>query len=302
MKKYGDKAKNGVVEITLKKASDTFVMVEEMPSFPGGVDALRTFVSSTMKYPFVALENGIYGQVIVGFVVSKTGKIINAKVSRRVDPSLDKEALRIVNSMPKWNPGKQNGEAVDVAYEIPIKFNLPKDYQPVSKEQLRTKTAKIGNINWVNNTVYSSAKLNGILGIRKGSEYSKENVEGRIQSDVSSLYLDNGYVFSKIDITEVPKSDGTVDLTFTVYEGKQGKIGNIEIKGNKNVSTKDILNEIKIKPGDLFSKAKIIQSIKALNMMGKFNPEEINPSIIPEFNNQNGEFGTVNLIFNVAEK
>ena len=138
MKKYGDKAKNGVVEIALKKASDTFIIVEEMPSFPGGVDALRTFVSSTMKYPFVALENGIYGQVIVGFVVSKTGKIINTKVSRRVDPSLDKEALRIVNSMPKWNPGKQNGEAVDVAYEIPINFKVPADYHPKSREQLRT--------------------------------------------------------------------------------------------------------------------------------------------------------------------
>jgi len=137
-KKYGVKAK-GVIEITKKKTSDVFTMVEEMPQFPGGIEALKTYVASTMKYPVIALENGIQGQVFVKFVVDKSGKVTNAKISRGVDPSLDKEALRIVNSLPKWSPGKQHGEAVDVTYEMPINFNLPANYRPVSKEKLRTK-------------------------------------------------------------------------------------------------------------------------------------------------------------------
>ncbi len=135
--KYGEKGKNGVLEVTMKKQSDVFTMVEEMPQFPGGVQALKTFVASTMEYPVIALENGILGQVTVKFVVDKTGKVINARISRGVDPSLDQEAKRIVESMPKWSPGKQNGQAVDVAYEIPINFTLPADYHPKSREKLK---------------------------------------------------------------------------------------------------------------------------------------------------------------------
>lgn len=135
--KYGEKGKNGVLEITTKKTGDVFTMVEEMPQFPGGTEALKTFVYSSLKYPTIALENGIQGQVFVKFVVDKTGKVTNAKVSRGVDPSLDKEAKRIVESMPKWSPGKQQGENVDVTYEMPINFVLPGDYHPKSNEKLR---------------------------------------------------------------------------------------------------------------------------------------------------------------------
>ena len=123
---YGEKGKKGVIELKMKP-KDLFVVVEGMPEFPGGTEALKTFVYSTMKYPPIALENGIIGQVTVKFVVDKTGSVTNAKIRWGVDPSLDKEALRIVESMPKWSPGKQNGEAVDVAYEIPINFKLPSD-------------------------------------------------------------------------------------------------------------------------------------------------------------------------------
>ncbi|MBL7973068.1 MAG: TonB family protein [Prolixibacteraceae bacterium] len=116
--------------------------VEEVPQFPGGNGALKAFITATMKYPIIALENGIIGQVIVKFVVDKKGSVTNVKILRGVDPSLDKEALRIVNSMPKWNPGKQKGEFVDATYEIPIDFNLPKDYHPVAKEKLRSRYVK----------------------------------------------------------------------------------------------------------------------------------------------------------------
>ena len=101
---------------------EVFTVVEEMPEFPGGSSALRKFIAQQIKYPVIAQENGIQGEVFVNFVVAKDGSIIGAKIIRSVDPSLDKEALRVVNSLPKWRPGFQHGKAVDVAYTIPIEF------------------------------------------------------------------------------------------------------------------------------------------------------------------------------------
>lgn len=101
-----------------------FVIVEQMPSFPGGEDALRKFIAHSIKYPVIAQENGIQGKVYVTFVVDKDGSITNAKVARGVDQSLDKEALRVVNSLPKWVPGKQGGKPVRVSFTVPISFVL----------------------------------------------------------------------------------------------------------------------------------------------------------------------------------
>lgn len=115
-----------------------YTVVEQMPEFPGGFEALKAFITSSMKYPTIALENGIEGQVIASFIVDKTGKIPSVKILRGVDPSLDQEVLRIINSMPKWNPGMQNGEAVDVTFTLPIDFKIPEDYKRISREKLKT--------------------------------------------------------------------------------------------------------------------------------------------------------------------
>ena len=105
-------------------ASKVFDVVEEMPSFPGGQGALMSYLSSNVKYPVVAQENGVQGRVIVSFVVERDGSISDVKVARSVDPSLDREAQRVVKSMPKWKPGKQNGSAVRVKYTVPVVFRL----------------------------------------------------------------------------------------------------------------------------------------------------------------------------------
>ena len=101
-----------------------YMIVEEMPEFPGGEKALREFIANSVRYPVVAQENGIQGRVYVSFTVDKTGTVTDAQVVRGVDPSLDQEALRVVNGLPKWVPGKQRGEAVDVRYTVPIQFAL----------------------------------------------------------------------------------------------------------------------------------------------------------------------------------
>jgi protein TonB len=101
-----------------------FFIVENMPVFPGGDDELRKFIAQSVKYPAIAQENGIQGRVFVSFVVNTKGEVTDVKVARGVDPNLDKEAVRVVQSMPKWKPGMQRGKAVKVSYTVPINFVL----------------------------------------------------------------------------------------------------------------------------------------------------------------------------------
>ncbi len=107
-----------------EEEAQVFFIVEDMPEFPGGELALRKYIANAIKYPVIAQENGIQGKVYVTFVVDKDGGISDARVARGVDPSLDKEALRVVNTLPKWKPGKQRGKPVRVSYTVPINFVL----------------------------------------------------------------------------------------------------------------------------------------------------------------------------------
>ena len=120
------KAKEVIAEPEPPKVEETkvFDVVEEMPQFPGGQAALLEYLSKNIKYPVVAEENGVQGRVIVTFVVERDGSITDVKVVKSVDPSLDKEAARVVKSMPHWIPGKQNGSAVLVKYTVPVTFKL----------------------------------------------------------------------------------------------------------------------------------------------------------------------------------
>lgn len=111
-------------KISLDDKAEVFFVVEDMPEFPGGENALRQFIANSVEYPDVAVKKGIQGKVYVTFVVSKDGSVANATIARGVDPALDTEALRVVNSLPKWKPGKQRGQAVNVSYTVPINFKL----------------------------------------------------------------------------------------------------------------------------------------------------------------------------------
>jgi protein TonB len=95
-----------------------------MPEFPGGVDAMNRYLVRNIKYPLIAQENGIQGRVICQFVVNSDGKIVDVQVVRGVEASLDKEAVRVIQSMPAWTPGRQGGKNVRVKYTLPIRFKL----------------------------------------------------------------------------------------------------------------------------------------------------------------------------------
>ncbi len=109
---------------TKQSKTKVYQTVEQMPEFPGGEKALMTHIGKEVKYPDDALKAGIQGKVFVNFVIDKDGNILNPKIVRSVNPSLDKEALRVIGTLPKWTPGKLKGKNVDVSYTIPINFKL----------------------------------------------------------------------------------------------------------------------------------------------------------------------------------
>lgn len=125
-----DKDKQVVIQAPVQvkvEEEDTevvFMVVESMPSFPGGDAALFKYLSDNIKYPVIAQESGIQGRVICQFVVNRDGSIVDIEVVRSVDRSLDAEAVRVIQSMPKWTPGKQRGKTVRVKYTLPVNFRL----------------------------------------------------------------------------------------------------------------------------------------------------------------------------------
>lgn len=140
---YGNKAKNGVILITTISKSYQYLddnaqnvrpvpqeeirELEEMPEFPGGEAALKQYIASNTRYPESEKVSGIHGRAYVTFKITKEGKVTDARIARGLHPPMDKEAVRVVSSMPDWKPGKQDGKPVDVTYTVPIDFVL-KDY------------------------------------------------------------------------------------------------------------------------------------------------------------------------------
>ena len=129
----GNQSNNGGTEVYATQSEnvqsdngDTKVYdtADEMPAFPGGPNGLMQFISSNLHYPLVCEENGIQGRVVCSFVIERDGSVSDVRIIKSVDPSLDKEAIRVVSSMPKWIPGRQNGQMVRVKYNLPVTFRL----------------------------------------------------------------------------------------------------------------------------------------------------------------------------------
>lgn len=117
-------SKKDEVKENTTTTEETFMVVEQMPEFPGGIDKLMSFLNSNIRYPKTAYDKNIQGRVVVQFVVEKDGTPTEFKVMRSVDPDLDNEALRVLSEMPKWKPGMQKGQAVRVKYTVPVSFKL----------------------------------------------------------------------------------------------------------------------------------------------------------------------------------
>ena len=197
---------------------------------------------------------------------------------------------------------------IPVTIIIMLSFSYIKNPDPLTaqtkqNENVNQSQLKIGKIIWKGNTVYDIKTLNHAFGLKEGSVYNKSLIDDRLngtsgaQDAVSNLYQDFGYLTSRITIDEKQNNEA-VDLTITIYEGKQAKFHDVIVKID-GIVTKDPVNEIGIQTGDLFSKAKIIQAIKALAATGKFDPEKINPKPFP--NVTTDEFDNVDLLFELTK-
>lgn len=161
---------------------------------------------------------------------------------------------------------------------------------------------RIGTITWQGNTYLTAAQLSEALGLKPGDAYSKEALDARLAyhpdgRDVTSRYMDNGYLFFQLTPVAKPRPDGATDLTFILTEGPTAHINVLSVKGNSKTPTADVLKLIPLHQGELFSRAKLVQSQKALSESGYFVPGNIgiNPQPIPDK-------GLVNVEFVVTEK
>jgi len=164
---------------------------------------------------------------------------------------------------------------------------------------------KIGKIAWEGNAKYSDSQLNQVLGLKNGDLFTQEILENRLrQADdgILSLYMDKGYLFFNVEFSTKETTGGFFDLTIKIYEGNLAKIGEIRVKGNGDVPTKDVLDRIKFKQGDLFSRKDIILSIRSIADMNKFDPEKIMPRPIPNGLDSTGKFAIVDIEFQVTKK
>lgn len=158
------------------------------------------------------------------------------------------------------------------------------------------------NVTWVGNTKYSSEKLSGTLGIKKGDVYNQSDLESRLYmsqsgNDVSSLYMDDGYLFFQVNPVETAVEGDSIDVEMRVYEGRQATIRKITVVGNSKTNDNVIMREIRTRPGQLFRRSDVIRSQQALSQLGYFNPETIQVNPVPD-----PYTGTVDIEYVVEER
>ena len=193
---------------------DVFDVVEEMPQYPGGPQALFEFLGQNVRYPKEAEKAGIQGRVIVTFVVEKDGSICESKVVKSVDPSLDAEALRVINAMPNWKPGKQNGKEVRVKYTVPVSFLLQGKNANVAQHEGSSKDD--GDV---------KDKINEMVVVGYGSKTDqkpKQELNAVMTNllDGSPLYIVDG---KTIDSEKVKEIDPKTIESMQVLKNKEAK-------------------------------------------------------------------------------
>ena len=157
------------------------------------------------------------------------------------------------------------------------------------------------NITWTGNTKYTDETLNSILGIKKGDVYNKELLDKNLNYsetnlDISSLYMDDGYLFFRVDPVEVAVENDSIDLEIRINEGKQARISNVTLSGNTKTYDHVVLRELYTRPGQLFSRSDVVRSVRELATLGFFNQESINPDVQP-----NPSDNTVDIDYSVEE-
>lgn len=181
------------------------------------------------------------------------------------------------------------------------KSNKDKDEMNIKMKIYEGHKFYFRNITWVGNTKYTSDELTKLLRINKGDAYNKELLDKNVSydptgKDISSLYLDDGYLFFRVIPTELNIENDSIDIEMRIFEGTQARIGNVSIAGNTRTNDYVVMRELKTLPGELFSRDNVIRSVRELQQLGFFNPEKIEPKIEP-----NVENGTVDIKYMLEE-
>ncbi len=203
-----------------------------------------------------------------------------------------------VNLINKYNEyGFRDAEIVcDSVYQSPKKPERVDIYIKVNEGR----KYYLRNVIWVGNTVYPENMLNATLGMKKGDVYNKKMMNERLLEDedaVSSLYLDNGYLFFNVEPVEINIDGDSVDVEMRIYEGRQAVINNVVISGNETVFEHVIRRELDTKPGQLFSKSNLQRSARELAASGQWDPEKLDIRPVPDPEN-----GTVDIVYNLEQK
>ena len=181
--------------------------------------------------------------------------------------------------------------------------NVGQGFIDVNIEVEEGKKYYVRDIDWVGNFKYTDEFLAEKLGIKKGDVYNQEKIrertefDGKSGDDVNSLYMDDGYLFFRLEVAEVRVENDSIDLEMRIYEGEQATIKRIILRGNDRTSDHVVLREIRTLPGQKFSRKELIRTTRELAQIGFFDPEQINPRPIPNIND-----GTVDIEFELVEK
>lgn len=219
------------------------------------------------------------------------------KSSKYLEENLEKDEAKLLAKYQK--KGYRDAKIVrDTVYKSPGNPNRVIVEVEISEGHVYY----FGNITWIGNTKHSSEKLNGLLGIKKGDVYNQEQLESRLYmsaqgNDISSLYMDDGYLFFQISPVEVNVKGDTINYEMRIYEGRQATIRNVTVVGNTKTNDKVIMREIRTRPGQLFRRTDVIRSQRQLASLGYFDPEKIEINPVP-----NPYDGTVDIEYRVVER
>src|SRR5690554_1695823 len=233
----GEKNQNMQEPPPVKKevTEDIFVVVEEQPEFPGGLDAMMKFLADSIVYPAEAKEKGIQGRVICNFVVMNDGSISDVEIVRGVDPVIDAEAVRVLESMPNWKPGKQRGQAVNVRFTLPVVFrlNAPSDSNDDTSERVESKVI-------IDELMTDEAALSVSAGIRQ--TYIFPGGDGEFLR----------YISQNIRYPVIAQENGIQGLiTATLRFRSDGNIGSVHAKpdsGDEAMLSKEVLRVLTSMP------------------------------------------------------
>ena len=217
------------------------------------------------------------------------------KTSKYLDENFEKDKEKIIS---KYNAkGYRDAKIVkDTVYRVDDELvNIELTIDEGNKYYFR-------NINWVGNTKHSSKELNAILGIKKGDVFDQSVLDTRLfmnpnGRDITSLYMDDGYLFFQVTPVEILVENDSIDMEMRIYEGKQATINKVTVVGNTKTNDHVIMREIRTKPGQLFSRSDIIRTQRELSQLGYFNPETLGVEPTP-----NPAEGTVDIAYTVEEK